>query len=341
MILNSYAILTAFVGLLRLLLGLTVTSLGWSASRALARAATAEDRAAVEGQSYLLVLCTLLLVGLNAASWPLLYLLLQSYVPEWSGVMCIYGVLQVGKDSLGPGRWLPVLLQVLQAAKPVLVFVSGAWFVLYLLNRRTHTGPLLARLFALLIPLGLLAATEAATELTYLAIPKKAEAPPGGCCTVLAAPSWSSGAAAVPPEWATGAFVGGNAILLAGLTLCTGSRRTGPLALGLVLAWGLVALVASGLYLTDVAAPALLQLPHHRCPYDLLPRVPEAVAAVGLYLAGAFCLGWAGVARWAGAGPETAAWLPATVRQLLRLGLWCYLVALTMLAMELALVHGG
>ena len=48
-----------------------------------------------------------------------------------------------------------------------------AWFVLYLLNRRTQTGLLLGRLLLVLAACGVLAVASAGVELTYLAIPKK------------------------------------------------------------------------------------------------------------------------------------------------------------------------
>src|SRR5262245_51215368 len=133
MILNSYAVLAAFVAVLRLLLSLLVLGLGVAAGRA----AAPDAREAREGRGYLVFLLAVLLLVLNLASWPLLYLLLQSYVPEWPGVMCIYGVTQIGTDSLGPSRYLPDLLRLLQLTKPALAFAGGAWFVLYLLNRRT------------------------------------------------------------------------------------------------------------------------------------------------------------------------------------------------------------
>ena len=78
--------------------------LAWRAGRL---AATPDNRDAVETRSYLVFLVTILLVGLSVFSWPLLYLLLQSYVPEWPGVMCIYGVTRIGTGSLGVSRWLP------------------------------------------------------------------------------------------------------------------------------------------------------------------------------------------------------------------------------------------
>ena len=107
MILNSYAVLIAFVGLLRLLIGLLVVGASTAAWRARGRPGPPDGQTAVENRGYLLFLLTLLLIGLNLASWPLLYLLLQSYLPEWPGVMCICGVTQVGTGSVGAARFLP------------------------------------------------------------------------------------------------------------------------------------------------------------------------------------------------------------------------------------------
>src|SRR5262249_16054841 len=132
----------------------------------------------------LLFLLAFLLLGLNLAAWPLLYLLLQSYVPEWPGVMCIYGVTQVGTGSLGASRFLPELLKTLQVTKPALVFGGGARFVLYGVNRRTVAAPVLGRVLLALTFLGLFAELDATAELAYLAIPKKEEFLSAGCCSV-------------------------------------------------------------------------------------------------------------------------------------------------------------
>ena len=86
MILNTYAVLAAFLALLRLLLGGVVAAAGVAGLRH--RAANPDDRTRDEDRGTLAFLLALLLVGLGVASWPLLYLLLQSYVPEWPGLMC-------------------------------------------------------------------------------------------------------------------------------------------------------------------------------------------------------------------------------------------------------------
>ncbi len=344
MILNTYAVLLAFVAVLRLVLGLLVVAVGAAAWRSAAAPVTPEGRTGLEDRCYLLFLLALLLVGLNLVSWPLLYLLLQSYVPEWPGVMCIYGVTQIGQGSLGPARYLPNLLRFLQLAKPALVLAGGAWFVLYLLNRRTKTAPLLGRLFLVLLPLGALAAADAAAELTYVGIPKKEEFPTAGCCT---GGDEAGAERFLPPvlvseagrPWLYAAYYGGNLAL--GLALLAASRRRGaapgPAGLAVLALGGLAVLVASGLFLIEVAAPALLHLPYHHCAYDLIPQVPEAVVAEALFLAGCFTLAWAAAARWFGRCPETEPFLANAVRGLLRASFWAFLASLAMLSLELAL----
>jgi len=92
-----------------------------------------------------------------------------------------------------------------------------------------------------------------------------------------------------------------------------------------------------GLFAREVAAPKLLGLPDHKCLYDLLPSVPEAVVAATLYATGGFSLGWAWVTTLLGRHPDTVAHLPRCVNGLLRFALWCYTVSVPMVAIELAL----
>ena len=343
MILNTYALLVAFVGLLRLVLGLMVVLLGAAAWRSSSRASTPEARDRLENRCQLLFLLTLVLLLLNVVAWPLLYLLLQSYVAAWPGVMCIYGVTQVGTGSMGPARFLPDILALLQLTKPVLVLGGGAWFVLYLLNRGAPHAPLLTRLFVMLLPVGALAAVDAAADLAYVGIPKAEEFPTVGCCTV---GFDEAHARLLPPELLgergrqslAAAFRGVNGALI--LALLVASRRTRAATnaggLALVVLGGVVALGVTGLFVVEVAAPVLLGLPYHHCPYDLVAQAPEAIVAIALYLGGFFCLVWAGLARWLGRRGTEAA-LPVFVRGLLGLSLLGYLASFAMLSLELAL----
>jgi hypothetical protein len=348
MIVNSYAVLDAFVSLLRLGLGLLVLWLGFAALLRWARHPEGpEDRKTLEDRCYLLYLLAGLLLVLNVASWPLFYLLLQSYVPQWPGVMCVYGVTKIGTGSLGPSRFLPPLLTSLQAAKPVLIFLSGAWFVLYLVNRRTRTAPLTGRVVVLVLAAGLLATADAAGELVYLGIPKKEEFPPVGCCgeafdgetratRLLPAMLVDEGQAI----WLYGAYYTVNIGMVLALAVCdllSRRRRLAAAWLGPLLAGALLAGAVNGFFLVEAAAPRLLGLPFHHCPYDLIPSAPESLVAVLLFLIGCFSIGWACVAAWLGRDAETRPLLPGVIGRLLHLGLLCWLSSLIMMSLELAL----
>jgi hypothetical protein len=349
MILNAFAVLDAFIGLLRLGLGVLVLGFGLAAWRTWRRgAAVPEERKKLEDRCYLLFLMGGLLLALNVVAWPIYYLLLQSYVPYWSGagVMCIYGVTQIGAGSLGPSRFLPPLVTTLQAMKPALVFLSGAWFVLYLVNRRTRTAPLTGRVLLVLLAAGLLAVADAAAEQTYLAIPKKEEFPTAGCCTgAFDEKSRATGLlpASLVPENASGrlypAYYAINAVLVLAAGICARLCRRGlprgallPLLVGAGLA-----VVVNLVFLVEVAAPRLIHLPYHHCPYDLVPKAPESLLAIALFLGGTFAVGWACVAAWLGQGPETAPLLPPLVGWLLQLAAFGYLWSLVMMSVELAL----
>jgi hypothetical protein len=344
MILNAYAVLDGFVALLRLGLGLTVLGLGLAAVLAWVRAPDGAVRAGIEDRYHLLVQGAGLLLVLNVASWPLFYLLLQSYVPQWPGVMCIYGVTRVGDGSLGPARFLPPLVAAVQVAKPAVVFVSGGWLVLHLVNRGTRTGPLTGWVLLALTAAGLLAAVDAAAELAYIAIPKQEEFHSSGCCTGVfdtADRFLPTALAGVGEGWLTAAFYATTGATLA--VLWAAGRwyspgRAVPLLLPVLVA-AAVSLVVGAAFLVDVAAPRLIRLPYHHCPYDLVPRAPEGLVAAALFLGGAFAAGWAGVADWAARAPETRPAAAVVVRGLLRLSFHGYLGAAVMLSVELTLAY--
>jgi hypothetical protein len=342
MILNSYAVLDAFLSLLRLPLALFAVGLGVAAWRRWRRPNGPEDREDLENRTHLLSLLALLLLGLNLAAWPLLYLLLQSYVPEWSGVMCVYGVTRVGTGSVGASRHLPALLAALQVLKPLVVFACGAWLVLHLLNRRTETGPLLGRVLLALVVCGLLTAVDAAAEVAYLVIPKKGESLAVGCCVGdfedRAGDARTGLLERVGPTGLTAAYFGVN-LLMAGVTLGL-SRRERPVGRGTLLALlagAVVGLAVGGVFLVEVVAPTVLHLPYHHCPYDLIPGAPEVLVSVGLGVWAAFSVGWACAAGWLARGPEVDPLLPDALGRLLFMAAACYLGSVAMVATELLL----
>lgn len=345
MILNAYAVLDAFVSLLRLGLGLSILGLGWFAWRTWRQHNLESDgRQTLEDRLHLLLLLAVVLLSLNVLSWPILYLLLQSYVPEWPGVMCIYGVTRIGTGSVGVSRFLPSLVTALQAMKPALVFLSGAWFVLHLINRRTRTAPWTGRVLALLLASGLLGIADSATEIAYLIIPKKEVFLSAGCCTMAVADDAETGrflpkirVDARETPWLYAAYYTINV----GLALAIYPRggrpqlraaRLLPIALTAVLSAAI-----NGLFLVEEAAPRLLHMPNHHCAYDLVSKAPTSLVAVALFIAGCFCVGWAFIAAWLGDGPEARPLLPELVGRLLYSAFLGYLGSVAILSIELTL----
>jgi len=342
MIVNAYAVLDGFLVILRLVLGFAVVYIALSSWLSHRHAPDPHSRLQEERGSFLFLAASTL-IGLSVISWPVLYLLLQSYVPAWEGVMCIYGVTQIGKGSIGPARFLPVLLDALQLLKPALVFAGGAWLVLHLLNGRTHSGPLAARVTLLLMVFGIVATADAGAELAYLVIPKKEEFAVGGCCTeVFDGASQTS--RLLPMEWAgvgNRPWLYGLYFALNGATALAlfGVLRYGWTGKSLVMMAIMVAftIAFNAFFLVEAAAPLLLHLPYHHCPYDLLPIVPESMAAIGLFVLGTFGFGWGCLVGAMGRHPETVAHLPDMMRKLLKIGLFGWLGSLVMMSLELAL----
>jgi hypothetical protein len=68
----------------------------------------------------------------------------------------------------------------------------------------------------------------------------------------------------------------------------------------------------------------------------LIPKAPESLAAVILFLLGTFAVGWAGVAGRLGHCRETESFLSQHVGRLLSLGALAYIGSLVLMSVELA-----
>jgi hypothetical protein len=339
-IVNAYSVLAAFVGLVELVLGVSVVALGVAALR---RSRRPLGDAPADSGVFLPFLVATVLLGVSLASWPLLYLLLDSYVPQWPDVMCIEGVTRIGTGSAGAAGRLPTLLHLLQATKPALVFATGAWLVLHVANRRTRTAPLTRRVLAALLVAGAVAVLDAGAQLAYVAIPKQETFLSQGCCTLADPGGRGSGLLPLDSDRSrTGLFVafyGVTAAMALGTWLAASRpapARTAPRPVPLLLG-ALLSVPVGVLFLRHVAAPAFLGLPYHPCPYCLLSAAPVGVVGVSLYLLGVFGAGWGAVGRWLGDVEETRATLPPQARALHLAGLFGYLGALLLTSTQLAI----
>jgi hypothetical protein len=257
--------------------------------------------------------------------------------------MCIYGVTQIGADSIGISRILPDLLTALQIIKPVLVFLSGLWFVLYLINRRTGTAPLTGRILALLALLGMFAVADAGIESAYLVIPKKEEPLSGGCCSMAfdrratRSPIANALGDQAAPVMLTSFYLVNLGMALALTLRASTSGVTGYHAWCSLLLFGsLLSIVVNLVFLIEVASPRLLHLPHHHCPYDLVEQAPQGLLPIVTWMAAGFLVGWGCLAAWLGNSAESRSYLPAVVKRLFRLAVFGYLVTVIAMSLELA-----
>lgn len=308
---SGYSALAGFIGVLQFLAGLVAIGVGVRnmLPSPANDAATFADR--LESRTYLAALLAYLLLGLSLASWVVFYLMLDSFVPQWPGAMCIYGVTLIGEGSRGVYGWLPMLVTLLQWIKPVLIFMIGAALVVYRFYRQQGTRLLLPRVSLVLTAAAVVALLDSSIELVYVAIPKYEDLPNSGCCSVSAI----DGDRQMPisqqlqQELTLAYYL--SQFVMVGILLrrvmadgpppATGrSSRLRFTALLLVAA---ATLWVSMRFLIDVASPALLHLPYHHCLYDLVRDVPESSVAIGLLIWGTFCVGWTSVLAWLGRGP--------------------------------------
>lgn len=333
LILNGYSLLALFVGAVELALGGFVA---WTSIAALAR-----RRAAGEGldasRFTLPALAAGVLLGVSVAGWPLLYLMLDSYVPQWIDVMCIQGVAKIGSRSVGAAAWLPTLVQALQVTKPLLVFAMGAALLLHLSNRATRTDPLTGRLTRLLAAAGLLAVLDASAQIAYVTIPKQEQSLADGCCVIATSFVGSESSAEATTRrrlLAAGFFVSTVAMAAWSFAAARGSALSSRSALPLFAAT-VASLPLGVIFLREVAAPAFLGRPDHACAYCLVSKAPFGLVAAVSYLLGAFATGWACVLRLAGTTDETREALPERSARLLRVGCAGWLVAAVVTAVPL------
>ncbi|HVA45364.1 MAG TPA: hypothetical protein VNH11_03165 [Pirellulales bacterium] len=300
MITSGYSALAGFIGVLQLMAGAAAISVGVR-NVLLGRVQQGDAADRLESSTYLAALLAYLLLGLSLASWIVLYLMLDSFVPQWPGAMCIYGVTLIGEGSRGMYGWLPKLVVLLQFLKPALVFAIGAALVLYRSYRLQGTRVLLPRIALLLLMAGIVASLDAATELAYVSIPKREDMPNSGCCSVSAiAPESLMPLSPQEQQQLSIAYYVCQLVIVT--MLWRQARQPGRPAvawplLGLSLA-AILTVWVSMRFIVDVACPIVLHLPYHRCLYDLVQKVPENGMAIGLLLWGTFCVGWTCVLAW-------------------------------------------
>jgi hypothetical protein len=318
MILNVWTVTALFLAGVGALLAVATAVAG---ARALA-AAAARDRELAIDRAHLLGLLVATLALVRALAWPHFYLLLESYVPALApqGVMCAYGVTRVQ----------PELATAVQWAKPLLLALLGAWFVLAAVDRRSDAATFARLRLLASVPLALLALGECALEAAWIASDKLEHEV--SCCTQLADLAGGRVSQNVSPlalagldaPWKTFAayFVLGSLVVAALRALARrparpDARATGP-RVGVALLAAAFLVVAQWAWL-DAVAPRVLGLPYHHCLYEVVTRAPMmGVAAMATIFGGVAPWLAAALSFARGATPEATGTITDSVRLLER-----------------------
>lgn len=339
MILNVFSIIELFIAVLSIVLmswgGIVAasTALRWMRSR------TPEERNKAEDRSHLVLLVAVVVLGVRLANWPWFYAVLQSFVPEIEGAMCIFGVTQVQRTLTG----------ISEALKPITFFLIGGWLALHSLDQRTENAALMGRkLIFLSVTAGVVVIDAALDMAQMLTIA------PGqmvSCCTtvtdVLERPTREIPEAVIGPAYTS--FVGyGSFALTIGLVAAMIAvmvrirsrvdwswRR---MVLGLL--FGIAILNAALFLLAQIEghAPRIMGLPFHHCLYCLWQYVPDTIIMYTLFIVATSAVGWAFTLDAVGRVPETKGIIARYITGLYGFAIVCFVASMIMNAVHLLIV---
>ena len=299
-----------------------------------------ETKSKFEQKGYLIFLVACVALTIRMLAWPWFYFMLQSFVTEVPGAMCMFGVTQILSSTV-------IFLQII---KPIAFFIMGGWLLCYYIDKSTPTAPLARKnLFFLLIVCGVLL-TDSITD-AYYVIRMKPLMSVSCCATFFDVPLRPS---AMIPQAIFGRnfqkslfliFYLLNIILIVLLFTNISKWALVRLKYRMILLYcqgvlGIINIpVVLYTYIENIA-PALMQLPYHHCIYCFMGRgiVPDAPIMLGLFVIGTFAIGWMGILRIICSDKETQ---PLTERLLLKvnnLSAFCLLASLIMVTVHLIFV---
>ena len=306
MSLDGFTVVSAFLAAVEVALGGVAVALGIREARARADAGGAAPRRP------LLPLVAAALAATAVVSIPVGWLLLESWIPRWPGVMCVAGVRRIGEGTVGASRFLPDLAAALDFTRLLVLFAAGAWLVL---RRSAAVGaPRRAAIAAAI--LGAVALVDGAASFGFAVLPREEVHLEAGCCTV---PQRGDERLAAGPggggDGLPAALIGVAALLGAGALAARGRPGTGLLPLGVLALLAAASLPLAARFLAEVAAPAVLRSP---VPPLLLvrPRTRAGDGGGGAAGGGGGLLRGLGVPR--AVGRRAAGGAPAPRRGVLR-----------------------
>ena len=340
MIVNIYTLIMLFVAIFSLSLGGFLFLLTIRTLLSFKTTVPLEDKTKFEQKGYLVFLLACVTLSIRMIVWPWFYFMLQSFVSEVPGAMCMFGVTQI----------LPSTVTFLQIIKPISFFIMGSWLLCYYVDKSTPTAPLARKnLFFLLIVCGVLLADGVGD--IYYVIRMKPLMSVSCCATFFDVPLRPS---AMIPQSIFGrnfqkilfiVYYVTNIILIALLFTSLSKKWASLASLRKIVLYSQYAIgiinipVVIYTYIENIA-PKLMQLPYHHCIYCFMGNgmVPDAPIMLGLFVIGTFAIGWMGILRLMCIKGDAQ---PVTERLLSKVNnvsAFCFLASIIMVTIHLILI---
>ncbi len=300
MIVNIYTLIMLFVSFVSLSLGVYLFYSTLKMIYGFQKYISTETKSKFEQKGYLIFLVACVALSIRMLAWPWFYFMLQSFVSEVPGAMCMFGVTQI----------LPSTVTFLQIIKPIAFFIMGGWFLCYYVDKSIPAAPFAKRiLYLLLVVCGVLL-TDSITDIVYV-FRMKPLMSVSCCATFFDVPLRPS---AMIPQAILGShfekilfvlYYVTNIILIVLLfmTLSKKWQSLSPFLKKIILysraAIGVVNIPVVIFSFFEIFAPKIMKLPYHHCIYCFMGNgaVPDAPIILGLFVMGTFAIGWMGILR--------------------------------------------
>lgn len=300
MIVNIYTLVMLFLALVSLSLGGFLLYATLKTLLCFDTIVPLENKNTFEQKGYLIFLLAWVALSFRMLSWPWFYVMLQSFVSEVPGAMCMFGVTQI----------LPTTVTFLQIIKPVSFFIMGAWLLCYYVDKSIPTAPLARKNLFFLLPVCGVLLVDSGADIYYV-LRMKPLISVSCCATFFDGPLRPS--AMIPQaifgeHFQKSLFVGYyliNVLLIALLSISLSPKWPSLTSLPrkiIIYSQMVVGSVNIPVVLYSCfenIAPTLMQLPLHHCIYCFLGKgiVPDAPIMLGLFIIGTFAIGWMGILR--------------------------------------------
>jgi len=341
MIVNIYTLIMLFVAIFSLSLGGFLFLLTIRTLISFKTTVPLEDKSNFERKGYLVFLLACVTLSIRMLAWQWFYFMLQSFVSEVPGAMCMFGVTQI----------LPSTVTFLQIIKPVSFFIMGGWLLCYYIDKSTPTAPLARNnLYFLLIVCGVLL-VDCAVDIYYV-LRMKPLMSVSCCATFFDMPLRPS---AMIPQAIFGRhfqkilfilYYLTNIVLLALLFTSLSKKwpslapSTRKIILYSQAVMGIINIpIVIYAYIENIA-PRLMQLPYHHCIYCFMGNgmVPDAPIMLGLFVIGTFAIGWMGILHLLCINKETQPVVDRLLTKVNSLSTFCLLASVIMVTIHLILI---